>query len=142
MRTLHHGNTERDGILGSATVAQRLTLDLASSPRAPRQARQAITELLTRSGRTDRAADAALLVSELVTNAVMHAGGPISVSATYLDATLHVEVHDTDQHPLPDLRKPSASDKTGRGLHLVKLLADRWAITPTPDGKTIWFELT
>lgn len=90
----------------------------------------------------DRAADAALLVSELVTNAVMHAGGPISVSATYLDATLRVEVHDTDQHPLPNLRRPSASDKAGRGLHLVELLADRWAITPTPDGKTIWFELT
>jgi anti-sigma regulatory factor (Ser/Thr protein kinase) len=123
-------------------VAQRLNLDLASSTRAPRQARRAIIELLTRSGRTDRAGDAALLVSELVTNAVRHAGGPISVSATYLDATLRVEVHDTDQHPLPNLRKPSASDKTGRGLHLVDLLADRWAITPTSDGKTIWFELT
>lgn len=123
-------------------MAQRLNLDLASSARAPRQARQAIIELLTRSGRTDLAADAALLVSELVTNAVMYAGGPISVSAAYLDATLRVEVHDSDQAPLPSLRKPSASDKTGRGLHLIGLLADRWAITPTPDGKTIWFEIT
>lgn len=123
-------------------MAQRLNLDLASSTSAPRQARQAVIELLTRSGRTDLAADAALLVSELVSNAVMHAGGPISVSVAYLDATLRVEVHDTDESPLPKLRKPSASDKTGRGLHLVRLLADRWAITPTPDGKTIWFEIT
>jgi anti-sigma regulatory factor (Ser/Thr protein kinase) len=121
---------------------QRLNLDLASSTSAPRQARQAIIELVTRSGRTDLGANAALLVSELVTNAVMHAGGPISVSATYLDATLHVEVHDTDQNRVPDLPSPSAADKTGRGLHIVGLLADRWAITSTPDGKTIWFELT
>lgn len=121
---------------------QRLNLDLASSTRAPRQARQAIIELVTRSGRTDLGANAALLVSELVTNAVMHAGGPISVSATYLDATLHVEVHDTDQNRVPDLPSPSAADKTGRGLQIVGLLADRWAITSTPDGKTIWFELT
>ena len=123
-------------------MTQRLNLDLASSSRAPRQARQAIIELLATSGRTDLAADAALLVSELVTNAVMHADGPISVSAAYLDATFRVEVHDADHAPLPSLRRPSPSDKTGRGLHLVGLLADRWALRPTPDGKTIWFEIT
>jgi anti-sigma regulatory factor (Ser/Thr protein kinase) len=123
-------------------VAERLNLALDSSTDAPRQARQAICELLARFGRTDLGADAAVLVSELVTNAVLHAGGPITVSAVYLDSILRVEVHDTDTHPLPALRKPSASDKTGRGLHLVALLADRWAIEPTPAGKTIWFEIT
>lgn len=123
-------------------MAQRLNLALTSSTNAPRQARQAIIELLARSGRTDLGADAALLVSELVTNAVVHAGGPITVSAAYLHSTLRVEVHDTDQPPLPRLRKPSASDKTGRGLYLVALLADRWAMAPAPDGKTIWFEIT
>ena len=127
----------------SATpVAQPLNLALVASSDAPRQARQAIRELLARSGRNDLGADAAVLVSELVTNAVLHAGGPITVSAAYVDSILRVEVHDTDSHPLPTLRKPSASDKTGRGLHLVALLADRWAIVPTPAGKTIWFELT
>ena len=123
-------------------VAQRLNLALASSTDAPRQARQAISELLAGSGRTDLGADAAVLVSELVTNAVLHASGPITISAAYLDSILRVEVHDTDTRPLPALRKPSASDKTGRGLHLVALLADRWAIVPTPAGKTIWFEIT
>jgi anti-sigma regulatory factor (Ser/Thr protein kinase) len=122
--------------------AQRLNLALASSTDAPRQARQAISELLARSGRTDLGADAAVLVSELVTNAVLHASGPITISAAYLDSILRVEVHDTDTQLLPALRKPSASDKTGRGLHLVALLADRWAIVPTPAGKTIWFEIT
>jgi anti-sigma regulatory factor (Ser/Thr protein kinase) len=123
-------------------VAQRLNLALASSIDAPRKARRAITELLARSGRADLGADAGVLVSELVTNAVLHAGGPITISAAYLDSTLHVEVHDTETAPLPRLQKPSPSDKTGRGHHLVALLADRWAIRPSPAGKTIWFEIT
>jgi anti-sigma regulatory factor (Ser/Thr protein kinase) len=132
----------RDETVSGKPVAQRLNLALACSTDAPGKARQAISELLARSGRTDLRADATVLVSELVTNAVLHAGGPISVSAAYIDSTLRVEVHDTDTHPLPALRRPSASDKTGRGLHLVALLADRWAIVPTPAGKTIWFEIT
>ena len=99
-------------------------------------------DLLDRSGRTDLQTDAALAVSELVTNAVVHAGGPITVSAAYLDSTLRVEVHDTERAPPPSARKAPASQKTGRGLHLVALLADRWSVTPTPGGKTIWFEMS
>lgn len=124
------------------TVAQRLNLALAASSSAPKQARHAIVDLLATSGRTDLSADATLLVSELVTNAVVHAGGPITISAAYIDSTLRVEVRDTDPPPLPDLPTPSVSDRAGRGLHLVGLLADRWAVTPTADGKTIWFEVT
>lgn len=123
-------------------VAERLKIALASSRAAPRHARQAIMELLARSGRTDLGADAALVVSELVTNAVVHVGGPITLSASYLDSTLHVEVHDTERAPLPSVRKPPASEKTGRGLNLVALLADRWSVRPTPGGKTIWFEMS
>lgn len=99
-------------------------------------------DLLDRSGRTDLCADAALAVSELVTNAVVHAGGPITLSVAYLDSTLHVEVHDTARAPLPSVRKPPASEKTGRGLNLVALVADRWSVTPTPGGKTVWFEMS
>lgn len=123
-------------------MTERLKIALASSLSAPRHARQAIVELLARSGRADLGADAALVVSELVTNAVVHAGGPITLSASYLDSTLHVEVHDTERAPLPSVREPPASEKTGRGLNLVALLADRWSVTPTPGGKTIWFEMS
>ena len=123
-------------------MAERLKIALASSRTAPRQARQAIIGLLARSGRADLGADAALVVSELVTNAVVHTSGPITLSASYLDSTLHVEVHDSERGPLPSVRKPPASEKTGRGLDLVALLADRWSVTPTPGGKTIWFEMS
>ncbi|HEX6424736.1 MAG TPA: ATP-binding protein [Acidimicrobiales bacterium] len=122
-------------------MAERLKVALASSLNAPRHARKAIMELLTRSGRTDLGVDAALAVSELVTNAVVHAGGPITLSASYVDSTLHVEVHDTER-ALPSVRNPPPSEKTGRGLNLVALLADRWSVTPTAGGKTIWFEMS
>jgi anti-sigma regulatory factor (Ser/Thr protein kinase) len=121
-------------------MSQRLRRRLRPSTDAPRQARRAIGELLERVCRTDLTPDAVLLASELVTNAVQHAGGPILLTATYLDATLRVEVHDTRPEP-PSLRPLTATDETGRGLHLVRLVADQWATTSRPDGKTIWFEL-
>ena len=121
-------------------MSQRLRLLLRSSTDAPHRARRAIGDLLERLRRTDLSPDAVLLASELVTNAVEHAGGPILLTAIYLDATLRVEVHDTYPEP-PSLRPVTATDETGRGLHLVRLIASRWATTPEPDGKTIWFEL-
>ena len=122
-------------------MAQQLRLRLRSSTDAPRQARRAIGELLTRFRRDDLSPDAVLLASELVTNTVEHAGGPIVITATYVDNTLRVEVHDTRPEP-PSLRPLTATDETGRGLHLVHLIANQWATTPEPDGKTIWFELS
>jgi hypothetical protein len=118
-------------------VTQRLNLPLAPTTSAPGCARQAIAELLARPGRADLSADAALLV----TNAVVHAGGPIDVTAAYVGSTLRVGVHDYEPAP-PILRQPSALDEDGRGLRLVALLAHRWAIAPEFDGKTIWFELS
>ena len=121
-------------------MSQQLRLPLRSSTDAPSQARQAIGDLLERFRRTDLTPDAVLLASELVTNAIEHAGGPILLTATYLEATLRVEVHDA-RPELPSLRPLTATDETGRGLHLVRLIANRWATAPQPDGKTIWFEL-
>jgi anti-sigma regulatory factor (Ser/Thr protein kinase) len=121
-------------------MSQRLRRRLRPSTDAPRQARRAIGDLLDRLRRTDLTPDAVLLTSELVANAVEHAGGPIMLTAAYLDATLRVEVHDTRSEP-PSLRPLTAAEETGRGLHLVRLVADQWATTPQPDGKTIWFEL-
>jgi hypothetical protein len=53
---------------------------------------------------------------------------------------LRVEVHDgNSRHPTPS---PAPADATsGRGLHLVESLAERWGVEGTPDGKVVWFEL-
>ncbi|MFJ5775960.1 ATP-binding protein [Streptomyces sp. NPDC093094] len=85
----------------------------------------------------------ALLVSELVTNALRHATGPIGVRLVHpagLPETLLVEVSD----PLPDMPRERAArpeDESGRGLQLVASTSRRWGTRPGADGKTVWFEL-
>ena len=51
-----------------------------------------------------------------------------------------VEVFDPDLR-LPRLRTARATDEGGRGLYLVEQLATRWGSRPTPEGKTVWFEI-
>ncbi|MFF7553987.1 ATP-binding protein [Streptomyces olivaceus] len=88
---------------------------------------------------------AALLVSELATNALRHAAGPIGVRLERgpggAAGVLLVEVSD----PLPDLpreRVARPEDEDGRGLQLVASTARRWGTRSGGTGKTVWFELT
>jgi serine phosphatase RsbU (regulator of sigma subunit)/anti-sigma regulatory factor (Ser/Thr protein kinase) len=83
---------------------------------------------------------AQLLVSELVTNALRHARGPIDLTVLLLDEIVTLAVSDADQ-PLPRLRRVSSSDEGGRGLQLVAMLASRWGARPTVDGKVVWCDL-
>jgi anti-sigma regulatory factor (Ser/Thr protein kinase) len=86
----------------------------------------------------------ALLVSELVTNSLRHATGPIGVRLVrppdLQGAVLLVEVSD----PLPDPpreRVARPEDEGGRGLQLVAHASRRWGTRPGAAGKTVWFEL-
>jgi serine phosphatase RsbU (regulator of sigma subunit) len=81
-----------------------------------------------------------LLVSELVTNALRHANGPIELTALLLDDVVTLGVSDADQ-PLPRLRKAKDADEGGRGLQLVAMLSARWGARPTAEGKVVWCEL-
>ncbi|MGY1497840.1 ATP-binding protein [Streptomyces sp. QTS52] len=87
---------------------------------------------------------AALLVSELVTNSLRHAAGPIGVRLVRPAesvATLLVEVSD----PLPDPPRERAAgpeEEGGRGLQLVAHSSSRWGTRPADAGKTVWFELS
>ena len=83
--------------------------------------------------------DVVLMVSELVTNAVVHASTEIEVHVRSFDGMIRVEVRDQDgrqpaQAPL-DLMATG-----GRGMALVDLLADAWGVLPHTEGKTVWFE--
>ena len=83
-----------------------------------------------------------LLVSELVTNAILHATGPVQVRGDYNGTRVRVEVHDHDPAPPQAHVTPaSALDEHGRGLQLVAMLADSWGNIRTSDGKAIWIEL-
>jgi two-component sensor histidine kinase len=92
----------------------------------------------------DVQATAALLVSELATNAVLHATSAFEVTVTYptRTGTVRVEVAD-DERSRPTPLNPPPSALHGRGLLLVESLAARWGVRHSRRrvGKTVWFEL-
>ncbi|MFE3516477.1 ATP-binding protein [Streptomyces sp. NPDC059166] len=90
----------------------------------------------------EEVAVAELLLSELVTNALIHTRNGAVVTVTEAPGRLRVEVRDfvPGQEPAPYV--PNADDGThGRGLILVQSLADSWGVTAQALGKVVWFEL-
>jgi hypothetical protein len=108
-------------------------------PRAVRRARVLVRRTLDTWNLASLTDEAELLVSELTTNALLHATGLISLHLVFRDH-LRCEVGD-DDHTLPAPRHPLATSETGRGLNLVDHLASRWGSTRTQTGKIVWFEL-
>jgi len=88
--------------------------------------------------------DAVLLTSELVTNAVVHAGTPLEVICQLTSGELEVAVR--DRHPtrtLPDIPKAaSTSAERGRGLLLPSVLATSWGVTYARTAKAVWFRMS
>lgn len=84
---------------------------------------------------------AALLVSEVATNALVHGSGRIEVRVLVTGRVLRVEVADSSSD-LPAPRHADALDEGGRGLALVDVLASSWGAEPDELGKVVWFEVT
>ncbi|MFE5260630.1 ATP-binding SpoIIE family protein phosphatase [Streptomyces coelicoflavus] len=105
------------------------------------RARALVSALLrqwrTRDGTRD---SVLLLVSELVTNAVRHAGGPITVRLIRDGPGLLCEVGDTG-NGRPRLGRAGLLDDGGRGLHVVHRLTTRWGVRWTETGKVVWAEV-
>ena len=128
------------------TISARMVLD--DDPRAAGAARRFLRKFLSRAQSAgvqlseDVAATAELCVSELVTNAIVHAGGGSELRAI-LDSVLTVSVRDhggpaDDAAPDDD---PDPLRVHGRGLQLVEALADRWGSERDATGTTVWFSL-
>lgn len=86
--------------------------------------------------------DAVLLLSEIVTNSIIHAMGIASdatITAAMWDGRLLVTVSDPD--PVVHPGGPGDSGEHGRGLAIVEALAERFGTTPMTGGKIVWFEL-
>ena len=84
--------------------------------------------------------DLLLCLSEVVTNAVLHAGPPILVRGGVVDEKVRVEVSDGSK-VAPVRRRPGNRAPTGRGLLLLEHLTSAWGVDVTSDGKTVWFEI-
>jgi anti-sigma regulatory factor (Ser/Thr protein kinase) len=84
---------------------------------------------------------AELLVSELMTNAMVHGGDPASLVVDVDAGHVHVEVLDMNADlDLKPLHVGSSSEH-GRGLTLVDALASSWGVSPRYVGKAVWFDL-
>lgn len=107
------------------------------------EVRKALRELMRHRYETGAADVAELLITELVTNALVHTDRGAEVSASLAATRLRVEVRDYAAcRPRPYV--PTADDGThGRGLMLVQALADAWGVDALPpgSGKVVWFEL-
>ncbi|WP_175410946.1 SpoIIE family protein phosphatase [Streptomyces sp. TRM64462] len=114
---------------------------LDPEPGAARRARRLTRARLADWGLHDLADTAELLVSEVVTNAVRHAGSgrPVELRLVRTDILL-CEVTDGG-HTLPTLRAAGPGDEGGRGLRVVGALAREWGASRSADGTSVWFEL-
>jgi anti-sigma regulatory factor (Ser/Thr protein kinase) len=120
--------------VGAATIAGGLE--------APSLARTLVSQWFDGRGTARLQYDVRLLVSELVTNSVRHAGqpagAPVRISAASVDGVVRIEVHDQGQGRVR--RRAPDRRAGGLGLHLVERLAARWGVNHE-NGTCVWFEL-
>ena len=83
---------------------------------------------------------AVLLVSELATNAVLHARTDFAISIHLDTGKVRVEVQDANERP-PIIGHTPPEATSGRGLHLLQALSDAWGVESRTEGKIVWFEV-
>jgi anti-sigma regulatory factor (Ser/Thr protein kinase) len=118
----------------------RAQRELPVSPAAPALAREFLRSSSCVAHHSAVVEDAVLLVSELVTNSVLHGGPPVVVAVECDGDALQVRVRDGSSN-LPERRHALDGDEGGRGLELVANLSAAWGVDPVPDGKHVWFVL-
>ncbi|ACQ82275.1 putative anti-sigma regulatory factor, serine/threonine protein kinase [Beutenbergia cavernae DSM 12333] len=116
--------------------------DIESEPAAIAPARHWAEDHFAGAGLAERDRDLlVLLVSEVVTNAVLHAQPPVHLTIDITAERTRVEVTD-GARVVPILRNPGPDEFNGRGIALVDAIATTWGTIMHPDGaKTVWFEL-
>jgi anti-sigma regulatory factor (Ser/Thr protein kinase) len=107
---------------------------------SPALARAYCDGVLGSSGREERSQDARLVVSELVTNAIMHAGTEIELNVVVRSDAIRIEVTDLGGG-IPRSDEPDEGT-SGRGLPIVEALSCGWGVVQLGAGKTVWCELT
>lgn len=124
------------------------TTVLAPEARSVPQARRFVRAVLAEAAVTQWADAVELAVSELVTNAVVHAGTEVEVTVQVVEVGagaegepgVRLEVADRSAR-MPVARDHGVTAGTGRGLHLVTEVVDRWGADPRAGGKVVWCEM-
>ena len=131
----------RRRVLGGLARRPRSAVVLAPLPPVARSARAA-RDLVARTcldwGCSSSVGTATLVVSELVTNAMLHAGTDLTVSVARCGPRVRIAVRDANGRP-PEPRRPDTSQIAGRGMLLVAAVSEEWGVLPTGDGgKVVW----
>jgi len=120
-----------------AKASEHLPADLRSAG----EARELVRTTLDGWTDGDRIDDIVLCVSELVTNAVVHASSSPRILVHVRPAVIHVEVSDASD-VLPAPRVAELNDTSGRGMSILTGFSDRWgSLRRSGGGKTVWFEV-
>lgn len=120
-------------------MVQSCEIEMAGDTASIRKARSFVSGTLSAWDLESISERAVLLVSELATNAVLHARTPFRLSVM-LDEVLTIEVTDGSDE-LPRVEEADLDGDRGRGLFLVSRLASAWGSRIEPEGKTVWFSL-
>ena len=121
---------------------QTVTFEIPAGRRAAVTARRALAATLDSWDLHDRPADAELIVSELISNAVMHAAGASTYELRISRNDTGLGIGVTDQSATkPTIRSPADGQPGGRGLRIVAALATTWGYEPTTHGQHVWGQL-
>ncbi|MFE7463474.1 ATP-binding protein [Streptomyces sp. NPDC057499] len=137
--------TAAEQIAAPEPVLREDLLDYVPTAESVSFSRRRAARLVREWGYPGLAGDAAVLVSELATNALVHGaveGRLFRVRLTLTATALRVAVSDPRGERLPDVREATDEECYGRGLLIVKRIADRWGVEPRVVGKTVFAELS
>jgi anti-sigma regulatory factor (Ser/Thr protein kinase) len=129
-----------DGGTGAVEGERWVVSELAPTARSVAEVRRAARQALAAWAAQDAEWALSQLLSEVATNAVLHACTRFDVVLSRRDGHVRCEVSDASPL-LPKLRRHSLEAATGRGLRLVEQLSTAWGVQPHPGGKTVWFEV-
>lgn len=116
------------------------SVELPPEPASATRARRLAREQLASICPPEALDTIALLVTELVTNAILHAQTPLQLQIEATGDRVRLRVEDSSARQ-PERRSYETDAVTGRGLALVETLASSWGVDPTPSGKAVWCEI-
>ncbi|MFJ9466439.1 ATP-binding SpoIIE family protein phosphatase [Streptomyces caniferus] len=132
------------GLLAPQPVRRTVLSVAQAEPERIAEARRQVRDVLHDWADPDQVDSAVLMVSEMVTNVLLHTDGDALLVAEITGAhgarRIRVDVADGSDE-LPHRRCPGELASSGRGLMLLELLAGAWGVDPRGDGKSTWFEL-